>query len=219
MKPFVAVYTNECKAYCDQQFIASLKALDPAPHAIRVVDNSRNFAYHQRLLSLCPMGTMWSIDHITVLKEPFRTLFHRNVAYSLAALRTDFLESDADCFITIESDVFAPPNLLALFAEVFDQADIIGGIYYRGFHTQEAFDPGEVRLEPVHHVLSGCTLYKRAVLEKLAFRWDADVLGAFPDAFMSHDATEAGFRLANYNKIKCLHMHAPNGGRGWDLLR
>jgi len=216
-RPFVAVYTNECKEYCEAAFFSAIQALTHPDYTIHIVDNSLGMDYTHRLNRLCPSAH--TIEHIDIDREPRKTLFHRNVAFSLAHLRDQFLATDRDYFVIFESDVIPPANVLELLEEVYDQADIIGGLYYRGFHPDEAFDPQDLRLVPVTHVLSGCALYQRAVIRKVPFRWDAEELSGFPDAFMSRDAVGAGFRLANYHKIKCRHLHAANGGRGLDRLR
>ena len=215
-KAFIAVYTNQCKQYCDDKFFPAIQNLSYPDKEIHVVDNSLGLDYIGRLSRLCP-GAM--IEHIEVNREPKLNLFQRNVFHSVDRLRTLFLASGGEYFIVVESDVLPPMNLVELFEEVIDQADIIGGIYYTGFHTADAFKPDNLQLETVKHVLSGCTLYKREVIEKIPFRWDPELLAAFPDAFMSFDAAKAGYRLANYNKIKCQHLHAPNGYRGLELLQ
>jgi hypothetical protein len=216
-KAFVAVYTNECKQYCDDTFFARIQDLSYADKVIHVVDNSLGYHYVERLESLCPKVD--SLEHIDVAREPKESLFNRNVFCSVSKLREKFLDTDGKYFITVESDVIVPQNLIELFEEIVQQADIIGGIYYVGFHDNGAFRKDNVAVEQVDRTLSGCTLYKRSVVEKIPFRWDPNNIADFPDTFMSHDARAAGLKLVNYNKIKCQHLSNERGTRGWEALR
>jgi hypothetical protein len=143
--------------------------------------------------------------------------FLNNVTVSVNFLRDIFLKKNYDNFITLESDVIPPKGWLDMFEEVYDKADIIGGVYYLGFHPEKDFT--EDRLYYTGHVLSGCTLYRKRVIEQIPFRWDERDLNAFPDAWMSHDAYRKGFRLANYTKIKCNHLSKTDGSRGLENIK
>jgi hypothetical protein len=212
-KAFVAVYTNKCKQYCDQKFFSEIQQLSYPDYSINVADNSSDPTYIDRLKLLCPKA---SVEHIVVEREPKETLFLRNVCLSANRLRDLFLASNSEYFIIFESDVIPPKNVIEMFEEVINDADIIGGIYYKGFHSENEFNSNN--LQYVSHVLSGCTLYKRTVLQKIPFRWSEEEKGKFPDAFISFDAYDKGFRLANYCKIKCQHLHDSKGSRGLHLL-
>jgi hypothetical protein len=152
------------------------------------------------------------IKHIDISLEPKKSLFNRAVVESLQLLQKDFLESNCDYFVTIESDVIAPPNLLELFCEVLDKADCIGGLYHSyAYHTQEdwcsdnfVFSNGE---------LTGCTCFSRKILEKIEFR-QGENLAAFPDAYFSQDAVANGFKIGRQRKIKCKHLDDGTGFRG-----
>lgn len=221
MKYFIAVYTNECKNYCDKAFFSEIVKLK-GEKRIMVVDNTAGTEeYTKDVRSLIPSwyGGEVTVEHLDVEEEPRNTRFLRNVTESVNSLRSRFLAGTDENFVVIESDVIPPKNLLRLFDEVEGQADIIGGIYYRGFHSEEEWDPGNESLLPAHHILSGCTLYTREVIGAIPFRWSMENPGAFPDAWISHDASLKGFRLANYCKIKCNHLSMPNGSRGQDKIR
>lgn len=219
---FIAVYTNECKSYCDERFYKRLREItDGRDCQVHIVDNSLDESYFKKLQKMmieleftCPV----KVEHTKVSRDDSRTLFLRNVTDSLKILQDAFLKSDNQFFLILESDVY-PKNddLLECFLEVSRQADIIGGIYYSGFQTPEDFQPESKSLIKKAHILSGCTLYKRKVLERFKFRWSYDNLGAFPDAWMSHDAGKC-YILADYQKIKCDHMTKPSGSRGQEDL-
>jgi hypothetical protein len=210
---FIAVYTNECKSYCDELFFNTLLNSNIEQAKVSVIDNSIT-GYVNRLKILC--NNKAEVNHIDVSRENQRTLFLRNVTESLLKLREQFLSDSYKYFIILESDVI-PKDIkwLNYFMGVIDKADIIGGLYYRGFHSDDLFMSDD--LVNTHHVLSGCTLYKREIIEKYPFRWDVNNLDVFPDAWMCYDAHD--YRIANYCKIKCDHIHKENGSRGLELLK
>jgi hypothetical protein len=213
---FIAIYTNDCKSYCDEQFFKNLFETDIEEATIRIVDNSLTPDYAKKLGNLTGLGVV----NIVVDRDDMKTLFLRNVTDSLKILRDYFLASNCKYFVILESDILPPVKWLDYFLEVIDKADIIGGIYYSGFHSQEMFDNPEI-FQTTNHALSGCTLYKREVIESIPFRWNNENLNAFPDAWICYDAVEYGnnFKIANYSKIKCIHLHDVDGSRGLEKLK
>ena len=203
---FIAVYTHACKDYCDYTFFSRVRKL--GGH-LEVVDNTPGLAYTKKLKK-----AGLRVEHIEVPREPTATLFLRNVTQSVNLLRDKFLESKYEHFVIIESDVLPPPNLLNLFDEAASKAEdwaAIGGLYYHGFHNLAR----RVALEKTHHVLSGCTMYNRDMLQIFNFRYDMSNPGAFPDAWWSHDINhKTDKKLYNYPKIVCQHLHDGKGGRG-----
>ncbi|MDD3089974.1 MAG: hypothetical protein PHT95_08555 [Candidatus Omnitrophica bacterium] len=209
---FIAVYTHQCKSYCDKEFFGNLFASDIGSASVAIVDNSLDADYFHTLYDRYNMHAY--VDHIIVNRGDSKTQFVRNVEASLYGLRRMFLGGDYEYFIILESDVKPKDKMwLHYFIEVVDQADIIGGLYYEGFHAPDMWQ-GPSRIISTHHALSGCTLYKRSVLERFAFRSVAENPGVFPDALMCLDAREAGFKIANYTKIQCTHLVDNHGGRG-----
>ncbi|MCP4648795.1 MAG: hypothetical protein GY853_01765 [PVC group bacterium] len=208
---FIAIYTNKCKEYCDQRFFSNLFSSNLNHASVNVVDNSSDIEYTKKLEKICEdKANVYRID-IDEKRKDVR--FLRNVTESVLLLREKFLEGNWKYFIILESDVLPKDNeWLTSFMEVTDEADIIGGLYYMGFHDPGLWQ-GEIRVVPTHHVLSGCTLYKREVIEKYPFRWSEENLGAFPDAYICFDAGNE-YRLANYTKIVCDHLEKSQGDRG-----
>ena len=213
----LSTYTHEVKSYCDKVFFERFMNYDCDKV---IVDNSQGSAYALHLREL----TNHTIIDIDVAKEPQRTRFLRNVTDSANAVREVFLDSDAEYLIIIESDILPPLNLLDLFDEAMAMADkmpfgkwaAIGGLYYAGFHDFKG--AGKIELEKTHHVLSGCTVYARDVIEKFPFRWSWDNIGAFPDAWICHDINTTDRSLYNYKRIVCEHMTDNKGRRGHDDL-
>lgn len=222
-KYFIAIYTNEVKSYADEPLFKRMGELTYPDKTLNVIDNSLGKQYYYRLQQIIPQyyNGPHTIEHLQVSRADMRTLFHRNVTESVLKLREKFLASDANYMVIIESDVIPPTNLLELFEEVHDKADIIGGIYYGGFHEQEDFDPNHNEFVETHHALSGCTLYSRKIIETIPFRWDPEGMHAFPDAWICYDAKRNGnnFSIANYRKIKCQHLWDRDGSRGHNKIR
>jgi hypothetical protein len=208
---FIAVYTNECKSYCDELFFNNLLNSNIGNASVNVVDNSVSSDYYNKL-------KQYNINlyHIDVDREDKRTLFLRNVTESVLFLRDIFLKGKWKYFVILESDVIPEKDWLSYFIEVKDEANIIGGIYYAGFHQPELW--WGKKLIPTHHVLSGCAFYHREIIEKFPFRWSVDDLNAFPDAWICYDYGDKA-RISNYTKIKCSHLSKENGSRGHEDLK
>jgi len=214
----LSTYTHEVKSYCDEIFFERFLSYDCDKI---VVDNSQGMEYTDRLRDLTELNVM----HVDVPKEPQRTRFLRNVTDSANAVRSKFLEGRCKYLIIIESDVLPPVNLLTLFDEAMGMADdlpfgkwaAIGGLYYAGFHNFRG--AGKIELEKTHHVLSGCTVYSRDIIEQFPFRWDWENVGAFPDAWICDDINRnTDMSLYNYKKIICEHMTNREGRRGHEDL-
>jgi hypothetical protein len=210
---FIAIYTHQCKSYCHNKFYDNLKHLDYNDYSINIVDNTTvSDKYYAQLSS-----TFFDIDNlsfnihkISIDQEPEEGRFHRSIVESVNFLRDRFLTTDAKYFVIIESDVIVPKNLLNLFDEVVDsEYSAIGGIYYNNYHQKEWFDSSHCELLDHSNgptLLSGCTLYKRDVIERFSFRYEQSNLYAFPDTCICNDMMNAKMRLANYTKIKCQHL-------------
>jgi len=212
----INIYTHECKSYCDEEFFQTLFQSDIRSAEIHIIDNSIGMTYYQKLLEIVnkssrSINSKITVQHIVVPRDSGDPQFQRNVVDSLSVLRENFITTNCKYFCIIESDVMVPPDWLTSFNEVLFRADIIGGIYYEGFHAPELWDRSNPILQYTSHVLSGCTLYKREIIEKFPFRISSENWGAFPDAWISWDANNSGkeYKLANYSKIICEHRQKP----------
>lgn len=215
-KFFIAVYTHEVKDYCLVSFFNALGSIAYKNKEIHIVDNTDSSSHLDKIQKVSREHN--SLINNVVSYQPKETLFLRRVTNSVNTLRKSFLESDADYFFIIESDVIVPSNICELFNEAISLASpnwgIIGGLYYQTFHYFNT----EGLIE-VPHALSGCTIYKREVIEKYPFRWSFDNISAFPDAWICYDINKEGlYKIYNYTKIKCEHKHDSSGRRGMQLL-
>jgi hypothetical protein len=204
---FIAVYTNKVKRYCDVQFFNALQNNVSTEH-IYVVDNTTdNGSYANELKNIINCN----IVNLDIPEYPESSKFHRKVAESVLYLRDIFLNSNYQYFGIVESDVIIPPNtidtLLANIKAMPDDTGAVGALYYEGFH-----DYNLTGIQYTNHVLSGCTIYKRAMIEKYPFRWQETYMQAFPDALICLDAINE-FKYYNNHDLKCTHAHSENGSR------
>ena len=204
---FIAVYTNKVKRYCDVQFFNALQNNVSTEH-IYVVDNTTdNGSYANELKNIINCN----IINLDIPEYPENTKFHRKVAESVLYLREIFLKSNYQYFGIVESDVIIPPNtidsLLANIKAMPDDTGAVGALYYEGFH-----DYNLTGIQYTNHVLSGCTIYKRAMIEKYPFRWQETYMQAFPDALICLDAINE-YKYYNNHDLKCTHAHSANGSR------
>lgn len=211
----ISTYTHEVKSYCDEKFFKRFNELDADKI---IVDNTPGLKYAKRLTEFHP-----NIHHLEISVEPEHTRFQRSVSDSANHVRDYFLSGAWSYLVIIESDVIVPRGLLNLFDEAISMAEdwgAIGGYYHSQFHdwwkwgTQPYENKDCKSLKKTHHVLSGCTVYSRDIIQRLPFRWSDDNLEAFPDAFMSHDITKhTTKKLYDYPKIICKHEHNEKGLR------
>ena len=204
---FIAVYTNKVKRYCDVQFFNALQNNVSTEH-IYVVDNTTdNGSYANELKNIINCN----IVNLDIPEYPESSKFHRKVAESVLYLRDIFLKSNYQYFGIVESDVIIPPNtidnLLANIKAMPDDTGAVGALYYEGFH-----DYNLTGIQYTNHVLSGCTIYKRAMIEKYPFRWQETYMQAFPDALICLDAINE-YKYYNNHDLKCTHAHTENGSR------
>lgn len=220
-KYFISTYTNWCKEYCDEQFFKRLGEI-AGDNQVMIADNTDSgvFDYQKKLFSL-------SLNHIRFARiihsfpGKFEKQFHHNVLESLYQIRKEFLKSDAEYLLLIESDVIPPADLLERFDESIDFVEsfgedkkqinwgVIGALYYQGFH-----DFKEDGLWSTRHVLSGCTVYKREVIKRYPFRISPDNWAAFPDAWICDDINKEGiYSLWNDHDIRCDHIEYTSPGR------
>jgi glycosyltransferase involved in cell wall biosynthesis len=214
-KFYVCSYTCETKSYCDGLFLESLSNLTYQNKIIKIIDNTQGLDYLARLNAIKDYFEnlkSCEIKHIDISLEPRGSLFNRAVAESLLFLQKDFLKSDCDYFVTIESDVIVPPNLLELFCEALGNADLIGGLYYNlSYHTKEDWEGDDFVYS--NGELTGCACFSRKILGKIEFR-QGENSAAFPDAYFSQDAMANGFKIGRQRKIKCQHLDDGTGFRG-----
>jgi hypothetical protein len=204
-------YTYSGMQYCDERFIQFLDSLQYPKLDKLVLENSPGTSYFGRLQGLS-RGTDVAVERVNPELISGESRFHAVVAGSANILRDTFLAGSYDVMVILEADVFPQTDFLNKYLDVYGLADLIGGVYYHGYHHHTWFAPDHSELVPAPHptyprtILSGCTFHSRPLLQRVPFRYNPDALAAFPDAWMCHDAVENGFRCADYTAIKCTHV-------------
>lgn len=211
---FIAVYTHEVKSYCDIEFFQNIANFSSNNYELHVVDNTSHENYTEKLKSLISATSLElsSITHLITGPELKPGGFHVKVLDSVNYLRDLFLKSNCKYFLIIESDVLPPTDVLEKYEGIINEGDILGGIYYRGIHHDEWFSPNHKDLIDTV-VFSGCTLYKRNLMEEISFKLNYNNLGMFPDTVMSEEARSKGYNLRLYTDIKCEHLYSHVGNR------
>lgn len=206
-KYFIATYTNWCKEYCDEAFFKRLGELQ-GNDFVQIIDNTDagKCNYMKRIEEIA-LKYLGYCDAYNSYKKAEDHQFHHNVVNSLHEIRKWFLKSDTEYLLLIESDVIPPVDLLsrldASIAKLPHNWGILGTLYYQGFH-----DYKERGLQPTGHALSGCTVYRREVIEKYPFRIDPNNWAAFPDAWICYDVCAGGkYSIWNDHDIHCEHLH------------
>lgn len=229
---FIAIYTNAVKDYCDKEFFERIRDLSNG-NQIHVIDNTSNIiisgrrnrikttildshVYFEKLKQLCN-SEKFNVYHIDVPIEPKISQMHRNIAQSANFIRDIFLKTNLKKFLIIESDVIPPVDLLNRFDKDIETLPsdwgMLGALYYDPAICNLGFHRRDIKgLQRKQHVLSGCTVYKRELIEKYPFRYDEKQLNAFPDAFIAMDSNKE-YSLWDDHDIICGHLSASNGIR------
>lgn len=181
-----------------------------------IVDNSLDNGYYQRIIELCRKYKNFKFKHIDISVIPRKSLFQRRVIESANHIRKLFLNSDCDYFMTVESDVLPPVDIIERFKESIkhlpENWGMLGALYHGqynpaikkggGFHDLGKEVKG---LYQPAQVLCGCTIYNRKLIEKFPFRWSMDDLGHFHDYWICQDAKN-DFTFWDDRDINCLHF-------------
>lgn len=212
MSFFVCTYTVQAKAYCHRQFYDRFKEIAAGNPAL-IVDSTPGNRYLSQLTKEAKAMPQCAVVHLRVPVQ--QEFFHRSVTAGANACRDKFLSTDAKYMFVIESDVIPPPDVIARFEADIAHLDerrenwaVLGGLYYAGFHKYELRG-----LQRTHHVLSGCTIYRRELVEKQPFRYSHENMRAFPDAWICVDAGNMGYTVWNDHEIRCDHIKPWSGAR------
>jgi hypothetical protein len=206
---FCAVYTHQSKRYCDDIFFNSLLT-NIDGDCVHVIDNSNDSQRYCN--SIKERFKLKFVENLDIPIHPQQTTFHRKVTESVSYLRKMFLTTECKYFLIVESDVILTnqntvKTLVSTIENLPANTGAVGALYYEGFH-----DYTLTGVQQVPHVLSGCTLYKRELIEKYPFRYDPDNLIPFPDAWICIDAKHE-FSFYNNHELICTHAHTKDGTR------
>lgn len=202
---FISIYTNQIKKYCDDIFFKRVNEVSKG-NPVCIVDNSETSDYLETLRIRYNYPN-FSFHHIKISSGTDKAKSFRNIEESVNYIRNIYLQTNIGKFLILESDTIPPINLLERFDATIrtlpKKWGILGAIYYHGYHNMEAKG-----LHKQNQALSGCTVYKRELIEKYPFRYDENNLGAYPDYWICHDSRNE-FEIYNHYDIRCEHL-SPN---------
>ena len=219
---FIGTPTHACKRYCVKQFVDAVRRYAPGAKFVMLC-NSRGAA-----------GFDLFFDGTTYLSPGFSEALddsyfdgadsiHKRITRTCNELRERFLLSDCDLYLSLESDVILGPDTLPrMVAAISDEYPIVYANCYRWPGGRGFLD--DTRAGPVDRVTMGCTLMRRKVLEAIGYRYDPNLLGAFPDAHFALDCRNKGFKMWYDPTIWCDHLETPaakgvgSNRRGWAEL-
>ncbi len=204
MSFFIGTYTVRAKSYCHHQFFNNFRTIVKNNPAC-IVDSTPGMRYARQLTIESNRIPRCEFIHQDI-PDKAGYFFHNSVAGGVNLCRDRFLKTDAKYLLIIESDVIPPVDVLERMQKDILQLEnknwgILGALYYNGFHNYEL-----TGLQESDCVLSGCTVYRRELLQSHPFRWSLENVKAFPDAWMSHDAFLAGYSKWNDHDIRCAHI-------------
>lgn len=151
MKIGIVSVTGDVKAYCDEEWAASVNAQASIEHTwVHLVINTGTAAYGQRLRTLLPAATVVDRPH-TASIEALTVRAHKRAAEL-------FLQTDRQIYLSWESDIIVPPNGIDVMATALRLVDV-AVFAYPDRKTQRGYHGG-----------LGFTGFTRPVIE--AYSWD-----------------------------------------------
>ena len=208
--------------------------------------------YPRSLDSILSQAAPCPVDYLLLAKDdPYTdgTLHgnYRNITHKYNRARDVFLQGDYDAFVCFEDDIIVPPDALQRLLRC--ESDIAYGLVCWRHGTPVWSARVEEEGQPLGRVLSerpeqaravwgevvdvvgvgmACTLIRRQVLERLAFRLQPDAVECC-DWWLAHDARAAGFRQRADLGLVCGHISPtpsprilwpdPNEPRLWRVTR
>lgn len=204
---FVATPTHICKRYCAQEFWKS---------AVEHIVKPFGAKFHIYCNSRASAKIFYDSPHITYKdmrlgEDCFenKAAIHRRLLSTVKALREDFLLTDLEWYLSLESDVIIGPGMMK--AMLDRDVDVLHTNCYPHFQPMTSFGP-------VDRITMGCTLVKRYVIDSVEFSCDENILEAHYDAFFVNHCREKGFGVFYDPLIEPQHREDSLPGRGWSQI-
>ena len=193
-KVLVGIVTYEGKDYIWDKFINNIKSLTYPNFDVMIVDNTKDKKYYNKLNRRLK-------DTDIIIKHVNRGDTSREAqARSLNTIRDYFLENNYDYFMSIESDLIPPRDIIQRLMR--HNKLVVGTIYLIGFHYSKTQPPrpclfsvrkkkngsGEMEtynipngfdyfgngLVKIHGCGIGCVLIDKSILQKVKFWYHLD---------------------------------------------
>lgn len=219
-KVLIAAPTSRVKDYVFLDWLLNVKSFTYKNVDILLCDNSVDIKYQQYL-------NMLGVKTLRVNPEGKNP--REYVTESQNLLRSYFLNNDYDYYFSLESDILPPKDVIEklLMADL----DVVSGLYFYNFGAKsnlllnyfvkegdkkyrthnptlkEALQWVDGSVKQVYECGIGCTLIKRAVLEKIPFRWVLNNNG-FSDTHFYADLYKNGYLAFVDTSILCKHKNS-----------
>lgn len=203
---FIATPTHVCKRYCAAEFCREVtrNAIEPFACSVIIAGNSKAScsAYYSTASGIEYRDMEFGPEYFGKVDS-----IHRRITDTALYLRERFLLTDAEWYLSLESDVI-------LWTEGFlprmvgHNVPVLHTNCYPGFNMCASYGTTQ-------RITMGCTLIKREVIEKISFRYNPDLLGAHYDALFAHDCNVAGIKMYYDPSIQPIHKEDRLPGRGW----
>ncbi len=209
------------KRYCLKQYVEGLKQLTWKDKEIFIVDNSPTSEFAEEMQKI----------ELNVARDIRLENVKERIAHSRNIIRDKVLSEGYDYFLSLESDVIPPPDLIERMLAA--NVPAITGVYFTIYTVngepkmrplvwkahddkQMTFMNEEVKaargkkreVVPVKASGLGCMLIHRSVLEKIKFRATTE---SFDDMPFCQDLEKNGFTLYADLTLICKHHVERNG--------
>lgn len=210
-KVLVGVVTYEGKDYVWDKFYNNIKNFSYPDFEVMIVDNSRTKKYYLKLKKRTKEDKRFHVHHVS------RGDTSREAqAKSLNKIRDYALENDFDYFLSLESDLIPPRDVIERL--ISHNKQVVGCVYLIGYADSEAQPPrpclfghngkdGTKNLtkeqgygmfgtgvQPIHGCGIGVTLIHKSILQKIRFWYILDKPVKHSDVLFFMDYHNKGYQ-------------------------
>ena len=231
-KVLVAAPICEWYEYCFPEFSKALRSLTYPKKGYFFVDNSVGMRFYQRVLAEGFKAE--KSEHLHRIRDMVTRDHNR--------IRQKVLDDGYDYLLILDQDVIPPADVIERL--MAHDKDVVSAMYF-GHHD---IGQGQVQAMPFAWVFSGehkdwnntgylldsevwtdqllkiafsgmgCILIKRAVLEKISFRYSLE-MDAWDDRWLGVDVWDNGFEFYLDTSVKCQHLYKDRPFSYWELKK
>lgn len=187
----IAICAVGAANYCDLVFFERIHAIAKG-NQVCIVFGADEEAYYSKIVAAFNKYRNFHFHYVNAATGDTHSSLEQNASAAMHLLRDKFVESGLPYFLFINNDAFVPRGLLKKFERAISYLEntdpnwgILGGLYHRGWSTSDLGG-----LQKVHHVLSGCTVYNRPLLERYSVQHSIEKTDTFAHIRIHVDAGE-----------------------------
>lgn len=205
-KYFIAICATGASSYCDMEFFESILAIAKG-NQVYIAYGAGDEAHYGNFENIFKKSR--NLHFIYVRAGKGESSIEKNATASMLVLREKFLQTKMPYFLFINNNAFVPRALLNKFERAISYLEntdpnwgVLGGLYHRGWVSSGISD-----LQRVQHVLSGCTVFKRQLIEKYPFTYSVENRDIFP--YTSIAAANDEFNFYDGHWVDALKVESP----------